>query len=227
MFSIEVWTAPAALAGAHAIWSVPALAAALPSRSLEDRQRLRVWSPTQRAGLAVAGVIVVGSALLRSTHAIHVVVAAVLGAVLLTSAAVDLRTNRLPDRLTGLALVVVGATTWLLAISEGADVLVRVGIGTAVFAGVLEAVHRLQPAGMGRGDVKLAAVLGALLGVVAPSGADTVRLVVVALMGAMVVTLAVTALVGAVRRSVFAAVPFGPGLAAATWIVATTTTTHA
>lgn len=216
----EAWTTIVPLWGLAAAWLVPGLARALPARATRDARRLSSWSMRQRIGLAASGIVVLGSATNRFVHPVDVALVAFCGLVLLTSSAVDLRTSRLPDRLTGLAFISVVTVAVAWTGRHGSLVLVQAALGGGLFAGVLEAVHRMHPAGMGRGDVKFAAVLGALLGVAAPTTGDTVRLVVIALLGAIVLTLVVAASVAALRRVAVAAVPFGPGLAAASWATA-------
>ncbi|XVV01491.1 prepilin peptidase [Actinosynnema sp. CA-248983] len=72
---------------------------------------------------------------------------------------VDFRHRRLPDALTLPAYPLVGG---VLA-ACGAD-LVRALAGCFAYFGLHLAVHRLSPASMGGGDVKLAGSLGAVLG---------------------------------------------------------------
>ena len=113
------------------------------------------------------------------------------------AAAVDWRSRRIPD-----LLVVLGSIPPLLVLLLAGDptLLASVALGTAVMAVPLLLLHLVAPAAMGFGDVKLAAVLGATLGVV------DAELAVPALAIASGLTL-----VAAVweRRS---AIAFGPGL---------------
>ncbi|MFD1150979.1 prepilin peptidase [Saccharothrix hoggarensis] len=115
----------------------------------------------------------------------------------------DLRHGRLPDALTLPAYPAVAVTLWLC----GAD-LWRAVAGCLVFGGFHLVVRLLSPAAMGGGDVKLAGSLGAVLGAVSwaalPAGAVL----------ASVITLALG------LRWPGATVPHGPGLLAATWLVA-------
>jgi len=85
---------------------------------------------------------------------------------LLAAARVDLRDHRLPDRLVGsAALPILGVAALALA-SHRADVVASITIGAALLAGLLLVLHLADPSGMGFGDVKAAAVLGAALGIV-------------------------------------------------------------
>jgi leader peptidase (prepilin peptidase)/N-methyltransferase len=115
------------------------------------------------------------------------------------AAAVDAATGRIPD------VLVVAATVPMLALlaagaSDRGPTAVAMLAGACVFAGPFLVVHLVAPAALGFGDVKLAAVLGAALGVVEP----------VAGLLAVFVATGVTAAVGLVtgRRTV----PLGPGL---------------
>ena len=122
-------------------------------------------------------------------------------AVCALAALVDARSRRIPNLLVAVAAVPIFAVVMLAAVAgSGAQALAAVALGGLAFAGPVSIVHVLTPEAMGFGDVKLAAVLGAALGLVEP------RLGLLALC----VASAVTAVVGvAWRRS---ALPFGPGL---------------
>lgn len=113
-------------------------------------------------------------------------------------AMIDLRHHRLPDALT-------------LPLGAGLVLLQFHGLGAAVlsalvFGGAHLAVRRWRPALMGGGDVKLAFGLGAALPLPA-------------LLPAAILSSAVSLAVAALRRR--AAVPHGPGLLAATWVLTT------
>ncbi|MFC8043077.1 prepilin peptidase [Nocardia sp. NPDC057353] len=71
------------------------------------------------------------------------------------TAAVDLRTLRLPDRLTAAGAVAV------LGYAAGSGQFARALLGAVLLAGVYLAAHLAAPAGIGAGDVKLAVALGA------------------------------------------------------------------
>ena len=81
---------------------------------------------------------------------------------LVQAAVVDIRTRRLPDRLLARAAVMVLA----VAAYRLGDVSVLMAAGAAAFALPLLLAHLVDPAGLGFGDVKLALVLGALVGVI-------------------------------------------------------------
>ncbi|GBC86522.1 Type 4 prepilin-like proteins leader peptide-processing enzyme [bacterium HR12] len=129
-------------------------------------------------------------------------------AVLLALSVIDARTKRLPNRIVYPSLVV-GAGYLLLAWVAGGPVdLVRAGLGLLAYGGGLLIVALISPRGMGMGDVKLAALIGLVL------GALGLRYVAVAaglgiLFGGVGAVAALLA--GASREQ---AVPFGPFLAA-------------
>ena len=138
---------------------------------------------------------------------------ALLGSVLAVLSAIDLRTFRLPDYLT-LPLLAAGL---MLAAGNGVDALLMRAAGTALGFCMLQAVAmgyhywRRRP-GLGFGDVKLMAASGAWV------GADHVASVILIACGlALLVIIAAAAFgrdVGLKRK-----IPFGPALAAATWLV--------
>lgn len=116
--------------------------------------------------------------------------------------AVDFRHRRLPDALTLPAYPLVGG---VLAVC-GADLARALG-GCLAYFGLHLAVHRLSPASLGGGDVKLSGALGAVLGSV-----SWVALPVGAVL-ASGITLAL-----ALWRPRDGP-PHGPGLVGATWLV--------
>ena len=121
------------------------------------------------------------------------------------AALADRRTGRLPDPLVGATLVSA------LAIAVGLAVADRfspgVAAGAVVMALPLLAMHLASPAAMGFGDVKLAAALGALIGVI--DARAVLATLALASGGAVAVAL--------VRRR--SALAFGPALVAATGAV--------
>ena len=127
------------------------------------------------------------------------VVAAALLATLIAIAAIDLEHQIIPDAITlpGIlagVLIGVGTGVWLDAL-----------IGVAVGGGVFFAIILIQPRGMGGGDMKLGAMLGAFLGWKVLLFA---LFVAVTLGGALAITLLATGLRG--RKD---PIPFGPFLA--------------
>lgn len=124
-------------------------------------------------------------------------------AVLLT--ATDLMHGRLPDALTLPAYPVFGL---LLAFSGSGE---RALVGAVLFFCLHATVHWLAPGTLGGGDVKLSGSLGAILGSVSWFALS------VGLALAALITLALRAVsLGRYRDRV----PHGPGLLAATWLLA-------
>ncbi|MFE5341116.1 prepilin peptidase [Isoptericola sp. NPDC056578] len=86
------------------------------------------------------------------------VVAAVAGAALWV---IDARTHRLPDALTYPTTAVVGALLALAALGGGTwDTALRALLGGLLLGGAYLLLHLAHRSGMGRGDAKLAALLG-------------------------------------------------------------------
>ncbi|HEX4721158.1 MAG TPA: A24 family peptidase [Pseudonocardiaceae bacterium] len=124
-------------------------------------------------------------------------------------ASVDLARSRLPDSLTLPAYPLLGlavGTAAVLGSSPGLGL--RAVTGVLVFGGVHLLCYLASPRALGAGDVKLAGSLGAVLGAV-----GWAALVVGALLAAVI-----TLCVSLARR--VRSVPHGPGLLAATWLVA-------
>jgi leader peptidase (prepilin peptidase)/N-methyltransferase len=117
------------------------------------------------------------------------------------AAFVDARTGRIPDSLVLIAGMPTLAVFTAAAVDgHGGAALTDIVLGGLAFAGPLFVVHLTAPEALGFGDVKLAAALGAALGLVAP-GLGMLALCFAA--GAAVV-------MGLIGRR--ASVPFGPGL---------------
>jgi leader peptidase (prepilin peptidase) / N-methyltransferase len=126
---------------------------------------------------------------------------ALAGIMLLPAAAAavpDWRAHRVPNLLVAVALVPVLVA--VLLVQDRIHLLASVGSGVAVMATPLLVLHLVTPAAMGFGDVKLAAALGAALGVVDPSLG----------LPALAVAAGLTLLAAAWSRR--PALPFAPGL---------------
>ncbi|MFV0257277.1 MAG: prepilin peptidase [Acidimicrobiales bacterium] len=144
-----------------------------------------------------------------------------LAAVLVILSAIDLETHLLPNVvvwpsiLTGLFAVLVLSGEF----ADGAGIDAAL-IGAAVYGGFVGLAHIVYEPGMGRGDVKLALLLGLFIGWVAPTRIDAVQLVlrsfVLGLISVAVIGIGFNALR---RRSLRAEVPAGPALAAAALVV--------
>ncbi|MDQ1719996.1 MAG: leader peptidase (prepilin peptidase) / N-methyltransferase [Pseudonocardiales bacterium] len=119
---------------------------------------------------------------------------------------IDIASHRLPNAIVlpsypVLAVLLTAATIW----HHDWSALLRAAIGGAIlflFYLVLALVH---PAGMGLGDVKLSALLGALLAYISWSA-----LIVGALAGFMLAALVGIAMIASRRGGLKTAIPFGP-----------------
>ncbi|MFK8025145.1 MAG: prepilin peptidase [Ilumatobacter sp.] len=145
-----------------------------------------------------AAIVIVTLLAARSGHVSWVT--AVVAIALVPAVLVDLRIHRLPNRLVGGAALA-GVAAALTAVATGQDLhVIDAALGAAAMAAPLLLAHLVSPASMGFGDVKLAAVLGAGLGV-----GDPIHALIALAAGA-----AITVLHGLVTRR--RTVPFGPGL---------------
>jgi leader peptidase (prepilin peptidase)/N-methyltransferase len=95
----------------------------------------------------------------------------------------DLRHRRIRNRDVGALAVVTAVVVAAFAIDQGGDVVGRAMLGATLAAVPLLVAAVMGPGRMGGGDVKLAAVIGALLGPVSP------WLSLAAVAGALVLTL--------------------------------------
>lgn len=153
------------------------------------------------------GALFVGAALRHPDPWRAVLLAPFLG-VLLALAVIDARTKRLPNRIVYPSLGVSAAYLAIARVAGGPVDLAGAGIGLLAYGGGLLLVALISPRGMGMGDVKLAGLIGLVL------GALGLRYVAVAaglgiLLGGVGAVAALLA--GASRKQ---AVPFGPFLAA-------------
>lgn len=133
-----------------------------------------------------------------------------LGWLAVAAGAADLARRRLPDALTVPAL----PSALLLVLPLGADAALRGAAGAAVAVAAHGAVHLLAPRAMGGGDVKLAAPLGVALAAVAwPAMA------VAALLAAVLTALAAAVGLATGTMARGAALPHGPSMLTAAWLV--------
>ena len=178
MLTTDVGREPAAHLGAQTCWSAAG-----------------VVSATTAVGV-VAALVARGSPA-AATVALALVAAA-------GAAVVDVRERRIPNRLVSVAAVPSVAFVAVAMLSGGGRaVAVPSVVGAALLAGPILIVHLVDPAAMGFGDVKLAAVLGATVGLM------DWRWALVALCLAS----GGTSAVGLARRA--RDLPFAPGLVAA------------
>ncbi|MPZ82258.1 MAG: prepilin peptidase [Actinophytocola sp.] len=130
-------------------------------------------------------------------------------AVLLT--ATDLRHRRLPDALTLPAYPALAATTALAAaLGGGWSLPIGAAVGAVVFGTVHALVRLASPASLGAGDVKLSGSLGAVLGAI-----GWPAIVLAAGLAALL-----TLTLGLLTRHRGSGIPHGPGLLAATCVLA-------
>lgn len=147
-------------------------------------------------------------------------------ATLVTVTVTDLRDRRVPNRVIYPSMVasagIMAPSALLLGEPER---LWWAASGAAIFSGVLLVIHLAYPHGLGRGDVKLAVVLGAALGWLRPPWPDALLLVAWALsvasaLGLCLAAIGVPAATGRDGGRRFqVGVPFAPALSAATIVV--------
>ena len=173
------------------------------------RRGTRVPPPWCELGVALAWGAVGAAAGAGAVPVLWLPVLLGLGWLAVAAGAVDLRQHRLPDALTLPALPL----ALLLLVPLGAEVVLRAGLGAVVAFVAYATVHLAAPAGMGAGDVKLAAPLGAVL-----AGVSWEALVVGGVLAAIFSgAAAVVLLVVRGRRGVL---PHGPSMLLAGLLVA-------
>jgi leader peptidase (prepilin peptidase) / N-methyltransferase len=143
--------------------------------------------------------VLIGACLLKFGLTLHALVAAFFCATLVTVSATDIRRRVIPDRivLPAAAILLVGMTVvhpspvWAIA--------------ALAASGFLLIAALAYPAGMGGGDIKLALLIGAGLGVVTPVG------LMIGMLSALVPSVVLLARHGTAARKM--KIPFGPFLA--------------
>jgi leader peptidase (prepilin peptidase)/N-methyltransferase len=146
-----------------------------------------------------------------------------LAASLITVSVIDLQVQRIPDRITFPTFAL--SVPAIVAVSVHLDATDRIPaafIGAVAYFFFLFVTHMIYPAGMGFGDVKLAAVMGLYLGWLgwtdALPVAGPLRLVFYALMLGCIlgVVFGLAVQIATRRRGAF---PFGPALALGCYVV--------
>jgi leader peptidase (prepilin peptidase)/N-methyltransferase len=129
-------------------------------------------------------------------------------------AVIDIRHRIIPNRIVYPSLLAFAAYIVVIALVGGGLDLARAVVGMLVYGGGLLLVAMVSPTGMGMGDVKLAALIGLVL------GALGLRYVAVAAGGGILLggVWAIVALIAGVSRK--QAIPFGPFLAAGALVAA-------
>ncbi|MGH8824376.1 MAG: prepilin peptidase [Jiangellaceae bacterium] len=204
--------------------ALPWLLAVLPDREHEAGEPVRTpyrvlaAAPRLRPLLAAATGVTWGVLAATLGWTAEVPAYLLVGALGVAMAYVDLREHRLPDPLTASALVGGGSMLAVAAaVTDGWEAYGRSWLAAAVMFAVFLGLALLRPADLGLGDVKLAGVLGLMLGWL---GWGTV--VVGAFLGFLFGGLAGVTLVLARRAGRRSAIPFGPfmllgALAAVAW----------
>jgi leader peptidase (prepilin peptidase)/N-methyltransferase len=155
---------------------------------------------------ALTAALFVGAALAFRDLWLAVLVAPFL-AVMVACAMIDLHHRIIPNRLVLPSLVVFGGAVAALAIAGQPLSPATAALGLLAYGGGLLAVGLISPGGMGMGDVKLAAVIGLVLGALGWRYVGVA--VLVAVLSGGVGALATLARGGS-RKD---AIPFGPYLA--------------
>jgi leader peptidase (prepilin peptidase) / N-methyltransferase len=133
--------------------------------------------------------------------------------VLVVLTVIDFEHHLLPDRIVYPAFILAWLSLIVIAlVRSDADRLLDAAIGAAVFGGFFFLVALVYPAGMGGGDIKLAFVLGTMLGFIEGVGVVLVGMFLSFLIGAVAGVVVMVA-TGRGRKS---QVPFGPFLALGT-----------
>jgi leader peptidase (prepilin peptidase)/N-methyltransferase len=199
----------AVLCGAAGAW-LPRLVGSLPERNPDGPPLYVDLARRPRLGLVLAVVAAVVGAVLAGARLGEPDVPAflVVGVLGVAMAYVDLQRHLLPDRLTVPALLCAAVLLGLAAVAEGdASAYARAWACAGGMFVVYLLLALVYPAGLGLGDVKLAASLGLLLGWLGWSAA------VVGLLAAFVVGGLVGVVLLALRRATRrSAVPFGPSM---------------
>ncbi len=154
-----------------------------------------IWAPVALAGAAAAAGAAHG---LRGREPADIVLTAVFGAILLVLAWTDVRRMVIPNRVVypALALALGVSPAWT---GRGPAAALAGAIGALV---VLALVRRLSRGGLGGGDVKLAALVGAVVGY---PGVLLAGLVTATAGGAVAAALVVAGRAGRGTR-----IPYGP-----------------
>ena len=172
------------------------------SASRTVRSAVEASSPLA-LGIASAAVV---AAICSSLSSLVPLAATIPVALLVAPALIDVLDRRLPNRMVAVAALIGIAAAAVTVIVGGEIDLRGAAIGAATFAGPLLVMHLVAPASMGFGDVKVACVLGAAVGIVHPFY-GLLALAAGSLLGAVA---------GLVRRR--RTIAFGPALVAGTVI---------
>jgi len=156
--------------------------------------------------LATGGLFLGASLSFRDVW-VAVVMAAFL-AVLLALAVIDLRNRIIPNRIVYPSVLAGAAAVLAIDLAGGPLDVVHGLIGLAAFGGTFLVIALISPRGMGMGDVKLAGLIGLMVGSIA------LQRVAVAAGAAILIGGVVAIAALALGRGRKSAIPFGPSLAA-------------
>jgi leader peptidase (prepilin peptidase) / N-methyltransferase len=182
-----------------------------------------------RCYAAVEAATGVGFAVAAAVVGWSVVLVPVLSLVagLVAMAAVDLAVMRIPTRFVYVSAAAVAAGLVLVAVVDGpARRLVGAGVGALAFGGFLLVLHLISPRALGFGDVRLATLLGAVVGWCAWRADHPVLTPIQGVLNAGLLAGLVGSLAGAallVIRRRDRPFPFGPALALGGLVVALAT----
>lgn len=175
------------------------------------------WRAGWAAGVEVAIGALYGAAAARIGWSAELPAVLVLLAGLVAVSAVDLAYLRIPTRFIHLTGAAVAAAIGVAAVAAGpVDALAGAALGAALYAGFLGAFYLLSPAMLGFGDVRLGALIGAVVGWLAWAPDEPVEGPLTAVLRAAFVA----GLVGTVAGTVLLVIrrqnrpfPFGPAMA--------------
>ena len=143
-----------------------------------------------------------------------------LGAVLVALSVIDFETHLLPNVIVwpsifaGLFLILVFSGEFDYGPGINSALL-----GAAVFGGFIGTAHVVYERGMGRGDVKLALLLGLFVGWLQPSLVEATRLVLFSILLALLGGGLIGLVYNLARGKGRAEIPFGPALAVASLLI--------
>jgi leader peptidase (prepilin peptidase) / N-methyltransferase len=157
---------------------------------------------------ALTGALFVGAALAHRGVGVAAVLAPFLG-VMVAAALIDARHRIIPNSLVLPSLILFGAVLGAVGLLEGGVDLLRGFLGLLAYGGGLMLVALISPGGMGMGDVKLAALIGLVLGALGWGYLEVAALG--AVLGGGIGAVAVLARGGRRKDTM----PFGPYLAGA------------
>jgi leader peptidase (prepilin peptidase)/N-methyltransferase len=164
-------------------------------------------SPVYPLTELATGMLFVGASVVYDNLGVAMLMAAFF-AVLVAVSEIDLRERIIPNRIVYAAAPAAAVAILAIDLAGGGLNLSRALLGTAIFGGGLLVIALIAPRGMGMGDVKLAALIGLVVGSVALSRVAVAAGVAILLGGVAAV---IALLLGRGRKT---ALPFGPFLAA-------------